>query len=121
MASALAGIPVSFPFYLELKNNVADSLSRRPAGTETIGTCRQHLGLLVLTRGAKARAEPQAPAEPQTTQGMTAQAGPSVETAEHGSRPPSAAAAPSLPDMPPTLDLSDIPDALPSAGHWGIS
>ena len=100
------------------KNNVADSLSRRPAGTETTGTRRQHLGLLVLTRGAKARAEPQAPADPQTTQGTTAQAGPSVETVEHGSRPPSAAAAPSLPDMPPTSDLSDIPDALPSAGHW---
>ena len=97
---------------------VADCLSRMPNGTEMTGTCRQHLGSLILTRGAKARAESQAPVDLQSTQGMTALAGPSVDTAEHGSRPVSVAAAPSLPDMPPPSDVSDIPVTVRSAGHW---
>ena len=48
---------------------------------------------------------------------MTASAGPSADMAEYGSRFP-AAAAPSLPDMPPTSDLSYITVTLPSAGEW---
>ena len=72
---------------------------------------------MVLTRGAKARDESQAPSVSRT-QGATATARPSVDQSMDGSRPSSAAAAPSLPDMPSISDVSNIPDTLPGTEHW---
>ena len=90
----------TWKFLPGVRNNVADPLSRRPITAESIGTCRQHLGLMVMTRGAKARDESQAPSVSLDSQGATALARPSVDQSTDGSRPSSAAAAPSLPDMP---------------------
>ena len=41
--------------------NIADPLSRRPIADDSTGTCSQHLGLSVLTRGAKAQVASQPP------------------------------------------------------------
>ena len=90
----------TWKFLPGVRNNVADPLSRRPITTESTGTCRQHFNLMVLTRGAKARDESQAPSVSPEPQGAPATARPSVDQSMDGSRPSSAAAAPSLPDMP---------------------
>ena len=60
------------------------------------------MGLWVMTRAARAKVASPAPSEPQ---GTTAPARPSVGQTVIGSRPPSATAAPSLPDMPLVSDM----------------
>ena len=108
----------TWKFLPGVRNNVADPLSRRPVTSESTGTCRPHLGLMVMTRGAKARDESQAPSVSPDPQGATALARPSVDQSTDGSRPSSAAAAPSLPDMPSISDVPDIPNTLPGTEHW---
>ena len=110
----------TWKFLPGVRYNAADPLSRRPVTSKSTGTCRQHLakGLMVVTRGAKARDESQAPSVSAVTQGATALARPSVDQGMDGSRPSSAAAAPSLPDMPSISDVPDIPDTLPGTEHW---
>ena len=107
----------TWKFIPGVKNSVADTLSRRPRSTDSTGTCRQHLGLLVMTRAAMAKAASQDPSE---LQGTTASARPSAGQTEIGSRPPSAMATPSLPDMPSVSDpdVFDIPEPLPDVEHW---